>query len=93
MGIAVVVFTGTVLILTDKFIGGGTGIAGIAAASTAGNAASVPLAISAIDPSYASIAPAATAIVSTSIIVTSVLTPLATAWWVKRVRKEQAISA
>lgn len=92
MGVAVVVITGTALILADKYIGGGTGIAGIAAASTAGNAASVPLAIAAIDPSYAPIAPAATAIVSTCVIVTAILTPLATAWWVKRVRRQQALS-
>ncbi len=50
IGVAVVVITGTVLILADKFIGGGTGTAGIAAAC-------VPLAIAAIDPSYAPIAP------------------------------------
>ena len=92
MGVAVVVITGTVLILADKYIGGGTGIAGIAAASTAGNAASVPLAIAAVDPSYAPIAPAATAIVSTCVIVTAILTPLATAWWVKRVRKQQTLA-
>ena len=87
MGVIVVVLTGAVLILSDKYLGGGTGIAGIAAASTAGNAASVPLAIAAIDPSYMPVAPAATAIVSTCVIVTAILTPLATAWWAKRVHR------
>ena len=86
MGIAVVVITGAVLVSLDKFVGGGNGIAGIAAATTAGNAASVPIAIAAIDPSYAPVAPSATALVSTCVIVTAVLAPLATAWWAKRVR-------
>jgi 2-keto-3-deoxygluconate permease len=87
MGVTVVAITGTVLVLIDKYIGGGNGIAGIAAATTAGNAASVPLAIAAIDPSYAPVAPSATALVSTCVIVTAVLAPLATAWWAKRVKR------
>lgn len=85
MGVAVVVITGTVLILADKLTGG-NGIAGIAAASTAGNAAAVPAAIAAIDKSYASVAPAATMLVATCVIVTAILVPIATAWWAKRVK-------
>ncbi|EAX47141.1 2-keto-3-deoxygluconate permease [Thermosinus carboxydivorans Nor1] len=85
MGVAVVVITGTVLILADKLTGG-NGIAGIAAASTAGNAAAVPAAIAAIDKSYAPVAPAATMLVATCVIVTAILVPIATAWWAKRVK-------
>src|SRR5262245_16811372 len=43
MGIGVVVITGTALVMADKLTGG-DGIAGIAAASTAANAAAVPMA-------------------------------------------------
>lgn len=80
MGVGVVVITGTVLIIMDR-ITGGTGVAGIAAATTAGNAAAVPAAIAAVDPSYGPIAPAATMLVATSVIVTAILVPIATAWW------------
>jgi len=86
IGLGVVVVTGTALILADKATGG-NGVAGIAAASTAGNAASVPLTIGEIDPSYAAAVPAATAIVSTSVIVTAITVPIVTAWWAKRVTK------
>jgi 2-keto-3-deoxygluconate permease len=86
MGIAVVVITGTVLIIADKLTGG-DGVAGIAAASTAGNAAAVPAAIAAIDQSYAPIAPSATMLVATCTLVTSVTVPFATVWWAKKVVK------
>lgn len=82
MGVGVVVITGTVLIIVDRLTGG-NGVAGIAAATTAGNAAAVPAAIAAIDPTYAPIAPSATMLVATCVIVTAILVPLATAWWYK----------
>jgi len=84
MGCGVVLVTGTVLILADRLTGG-NGVAGIAAASTAGNAAAVPAAIAAIDKSYAEVAPAATMLVATCVIVTAILVPIATVWWYKRV--------
>lgn len=85
MGIGVVVITGTALILADKLTGG-DGVAGIAAASTAGNAAAVPAAIAALDQSYAPIAPSATMLVATCTIVTSITVPFVTAWWARRVK-------
>ncbi|WP_425058853.1 2-keto-3-deoxygluconate permease [Sporomusa carbonis] len=88
LGIAVVVVTGTVLIIADKLTGG-NGVAGIAAASTAGNAAAVPAAIASIDKTYAGIAPSATMLVATCVIVTAVLVPLATALWAKWVNADQ----
>jgi 2-keto-3-deoxygluconate permease len=91
MGIGVVVITGTILIFADRLTGG-NGIAGIAAASTAGNAAGVPAAIAAIDKSYAPIAPSATILVATCVIVTAILVPLATAWWAKRVNEKNSES-
>jgi 2-keto-3-deoxygluconate permease len=84
LGVGVVAIPGSVLILMDRLTGG-NGVAGIAAATTAGNAAAVPAAIALVDPSYAPVAPAATMLVATSVIVTAILVPLVTAWWYKRV--------
>ena len=86
MGVGVVLITGTVLILADKLTGG-NGIAGIAAASTAGNAAAVPAALASIDTSYLPVAPAATMLVATCVIVTSILVPIATAMYANYVVK------
>jgi 2-keto-3-deoxygluconate permease len=85
MGVAVVIISGTILLLVDKLTGG-NGIAGLSAASTAGNAAAVPAAIAAVDKSYAAVAPTATVLVATCIIVTSILVPIVTAWWAKRIQ-------
>ncbi len=49
LGVAVVVITGVVLFLADRATGG-NGVAGVAAASTAGNAAAVPTLIAAANP-------------------------------------------
>lgn len=87
MGVAVVAISGTILILVDKLTGG-NGVAGISAASTAGNAAAVPAAIAAVDTSYAAVAPTATVLVATCVIVTAVLVPIVTAWWAKRVNAQ-----
>lgn len=79
MGVAVVVLTGAALIAADKLTGG-TGVAGIAAASTAGNAAAVPAIVAAANPAYAEAAKSATILVAACVVVTAILTPLATAW-------------
>jgi len=52
LGLFVVVGSGIFLILTDRFTGG-TGTAGLAAATTAGNAAAVPTLVAAANPAYA----------------------------------------
>lgn len=89
LGVLVVVVTGVVLILADKATGG-NGVAGISAASTAGNAAGVPAAVAASNPAYAAAAPQATALVAASVIVTAILVPIVTAWWARRVAAKQA---
>lgn len=89
LGLTVVTVTGFVCIVADRLLGG-TGIAGAAASSTAGNSAAVPQAVALADTSFAPIAGAATVQVAASVIVTAVLTPLLTAWWYKRVIKERA---
>ncbi len=89
LGITVVVITGIVCILADRLLGG-SGIAGAAASSTAGNSAAVPQAVALADPTFAPIAAAATVQVTASVIVTAVLTPLLTSWWYKRVHRQAA---
>lgn len=92
LGIFVWIVTGFVCILADKKLGG-SGIAGAAASSTAGNAAAVPQAVAMADTSYAAIAPVATVQVAASVIVTAILTPLLTSWTYKKVQKEKANQA
>ena len=86
LGVTVLVVTGFVCIVTDRLLGG-SGIAGAAASSTAGNSAAVPQAVALADPSYAAVAGAATVQVAASVIVTALLTPLLTSWWFKKVRR------
>ncbi|ABD89951.1 2-keto-3-deoxygluconate permease [Rhodopseudomonas palustris] len=79
MGVAVVVVTGIPLFFADRLTGG-TGIAGVAAASTAGNAAAVPAIVAAANPAYADAARPATILVAACVVVTAILTPIVTAW-------------
>jgi 2-keto-3-deoxygluconate permease len=88
LGITVVIITGAVCITADRLLGG-SGIAGAAASSTAGNAAAVPQAVAMADKSYEPVAGAATVQVAASVIVTAILTPLLTAWWYKRVCRQR----
>jgi 2-keto-3-deoxygluconate permease len=92
LGVFVLVVTGIVCILADLLLGG-SGIAGAAASSTAGNSAAVPKAVAMADPSYAAVAPAATVQVAASVIVTAVLTPILTSFVYKWVQRRRAVAA
>jgi 2-keto-3-deoxygluconate permease len=83
LGVTTVVVTGVVCIAVDRLLGG-SGIAGAAASSTAGNSAAVPQAVALADTSFAPVAAAATVQVAASVIVTAILTPLLTSWWYRR---------
>jgi 2-keto-3-deoxygluconate permease len=83
LGVTVLVVTGFVCILADRLLGG-SGIAGAAASSTAGNAVATPQAVAMADHSFAGIAPAATLQVATSVIITALLTPVLTAYTYRR---------
>jgi 2-keto-3-deoxygluconate permease len=92
LGLTVVVVTGFVCIVADKLFGG-TGIAGAAASSTAGNSAAVPQAVAIADKTFMPVAEAATVQVAASVIVTAILTPVLTSWWYKRVMRERKAKA
>ena len=91
LGLAVIVITGIPLILSDKFIGGGSGVAGLAASSSAGAAVANPVIIAGMAPQFAPVAAQATALVATSVIVTSILVPILTSLLHSRVNRVQSI--
>ncbi len=90
LGLSVILITGTACFIADRLTGG-TGIAGIAASTTAGNAAAVPAVIAASNPEYAAVAPSATVMVAASVVVTAIIVPILTAWWAKRVSASQTM--
>ncbi len=84
LGFAVVVVTGIPLYLVDRLTGG-TGVAGVSAANTAGNAAAVPALIAAANPVYEAAAKSATLLVAACVVVTAIVSPILTAAVAKRV--------
>ncbi|EAY8115468.1 2-keto-3-deoxygluconate permease 1 [Salmonella enterica] len=77
-------------IRADRLVGG-TGIAGAAASSTAGNAVATPLAIAQADPSLAEVAAAAAPLIATSVITTAILTPVLTSWVAKKQARQASL--
>lgn len=86
LGVFVLIVSGFSLFIADK-VTGGTGVAGLAAASTAGNAAAVPMIVAAANPAYKEAAGHATILVAASVVVTSLLVPFVTAGWAAHVRR------
>ncbi len=86
LGVITAFVGGTINVLADR-AAGGSGIAGAAASSTAGNAVATPHAVSLADPSMAAMATAAAPLVAASTITTVILTPLLTSIVVK-IRKD-----
>jgi len=87
LGFAVVVVTGIPLYFADRLTGG-TGVAGAAAANTAGNAAAVPALIAAANPVYNEAAKSATLLVAACVVVTAIVSPILTASIAKRVNAQ-----
>ena len=84
LGLTVMAITGGTLVLADILLAKGNGVAGVAAGSTAGAAVTVPAVIASLAPQYVPIAPSATALIATSVVVTALLTPFVTAFWARR---------
>ncbi|NWA04638.1 2-keto-3-deoxygluconate permease [Pseudomonas gingeri] len=92
LGIAVVVVTGIPLYFADR-LSGGTGVAGAAAANTAGNAAAVPALIAAANPVYEQAAASATLLVASCVVVTAIVSPVLVSAIAKRVKAREAHEA
>ena len=90
LGVAVIIVTGIPLIIADKLIGGGDGTAGSAASSSAGAAVATPVLIAEMVPAFKPMAPAATSLVATAVIVTSILVPILTSIWSRKVKARAA---
>ncbi|WP_436897111.1 2-keto-3-deoxygluconate permease [Acinetobacter gyllenbergii] len=83
LGISVVVISALVLIPADILFTKGNGVAGIAASSTAGSAAATPMLIAQVAPQFKSVAPAATTLIATCVVISALLVPVLTSMWVK----------
>ncbi|MEH7349348.1 2-keto-3-deoxygluconate transporter [Gottfriedia acidiceleris] len=88
LGIIVIIITGIPLMFADKYIGRGNGTAGLAASSTAGAAVANPMIIAEMKPDFLPVAQSATSLVAASVIVTSILVPILTAYWSKYMEKK-----
>jgi len=87
LGLLTVVVCGFFTIFMDK-VSGGTGVAGAANASTAGNAVATPAAVAMVDPSLTATAAIATPQVAAAVITTALLVPLLTAYIAKRNKRK-----
>jgi len=86
LGLLTVIICGFFTILTDKATGG-TGVAGAANSSCAGNAVATPAAVAMVDPSLAQAAALATPQVAAAVITTALIVPFLTAFISRRNKK------
>jgi len=89
LGLFVVLIGGAVLLLADKLTGG-DGIAGLAAATTAGNAAVVPTIVAQANPVLRPGRAERHRLVASSVVVTAILCPIITVLWARVVLKQPA---
>ena len=88
LGVLTVVVGGFFNIITDRATGG-TGVAGAASSSTAGNAVATPAAVALVDPALASAAAIATPQVAASTITTAIIVPILTTVVARRNKKKE----
>jgi 2-keto-3-deoxygluconate permease len=89
LGLLTVGVCGFFTILTDK-ASGGSGVAGAANASAAGNAVATPAAVAMVDPSLTATAAVATPQVAAAVITTALLVPVLTAYMAKLHKRKLA---
>jgi len=87
LGVITTFIGGFFNILSDKAVGG-SGIAGAAASSTAGNAVATPHALALADPTLSVMAISATPLIAASTVTTAILTPVLT-WLVKKINDKK----
>lgn len=83
LGFFAIIIGGAVCIIADRLTGG-SGVAGAAISSVAGNAIATPAAIAAVDHSFQSIVGVATAQIAAASITTCLLTPFLVSFVAKR---------
>lgn len=84
LGLITVFVGGGFIVLCDRVFNKRPGYAGWAVASTAGNAIAVPMMVAEADPAWLEAASIATTQVAASAVITAILVPIITAWWVKK---------
>jgi 2-keto-3-deoxygluconate permease len=82
LGFFVFLWTGLFLYGIDRLTKG-TGVAGMAAATTSGSAIVVPSVVAEVNPAYQEAASSATVLVAASVVVTAILAPFGTAFAAK----------
>ena len=90
LGLMTLIIGGIITVFFDR-ITGGTGIAGAAISTVAGNAVATPLAVAAADPSIYDAAVIATPQVAAAMIITAILCPFFTAFVNKHFRRKDPV--
>lgn len=90
LGLMALIIGGIITVFFDR-ITGGTGIAGAAISTVAGNAVATPLAVAAADPSIYDAAVIATPQVAAAMIITAILCPFFTAFVNKHFRRKDPV--
>ena len=84
LGILCVIVSGIPMFFADRYINKRPGYAAAAASSAAGNSVATPAAVALIVPQYIPYVEVATAQIAAAVVVTSILTPIVTAWTAKK---------